>query len=92
MGKHYFKCNKLIKGMVVIFDYRLRECYNNGDDLILAYKDREMVIPHSELKKKALKIDTMLHSSDYGKPFKFYHFKWEPTDEEEINNKQQTLI
>lgn len=78
--------------MVIIFDYRLNECYNKGDDLVLAYKNREMLIKHSDLKKKALLIDKRIYPSQFKKPYKFYHFKWEPTDEEEIKNKQQTLL
>lgn len=92
MGRHYFKCNTLKNGMVVVFDYRLNECNRNGDDLVLAYKDREMVVPHAELKKRAMLIDKAVHPSEFGKPFKYYHFKWEPTDGEEHAQKQNKLF
>ena len=78
--------------MVVVFDYRLNQCYNAGDDLVLTYKDREMVIPHSELKARTLALDKSIHPSTYGKPFKLYHFKWKPTDEQEIAEKQNKLF
>ena len=91
MSKHYFSCNTLKNGMVICYDYRLNECYSNGDDLVLVYKGREMVVPHNELKKRALKIDTRLQPSKY-RPYSNYHFKWKPTDGEEIKNKQQTLL
>ena len=51
-----------------------------------------MLIKHSDLKKKALLIDKRIYPSQFNKPYKLYHFKWEPTDEEGIKNKQQTLL
>ena len=93
MAKYYFKCNVLKKGMVICFDYKLNECNNRGDDLVLTYKNREMVVPHDELKARALKLDNTLYPSKYGTaPFKNYHFVWKPTDGEEISNKQPKMI
>lgn len=92
MGEYYFKCNTLKDGKVIIFDYKLNECIKMGDDLILAYKNRKMIVPHAELKTRALEIDKRIQPSKFGKPYKVYHFKWEPIDDEEINSKQQKLI
>lgn len=95
MKLYYFQCNKLDKGMVIIFDYKLNECYNSKCDLVLKYNGREMLVPHSQLKTRAKKITNRKFPSQFGgKEYGIYHFKWQPTDnvEEEITNKQQKLL
>ena len=93
MKLYYFQCNKVVKGMVIIFDYRLNECYKKGCDLVLKHKGREMLVPHSQLKAKAKKITHTKYPSQFNGPmYGVYHFKCEPTDEEEIKNKQQILL
>lgn len=54
---------------------------------------KEGVIAPTKGSEHSAKIDTRTHTSQFGKPpfFKYYHFKWKPTDDEEIKNKQQKL-
>jgi hypothetical protein len=95
MKNYYFQCSKLDKGMVIIFDYRLDECYKTGSDLVLKFKGREMLVPHSQLKTRAKKLTNRRFPSKFnGKNYGIYHFKWEPTDklEELIVEKQQKLL
>lgn len=89
--KHYFECKKLDKGYVIVFDYRFQECYDKGQDLVLKYRNDEMIIPHNELKKKALKLSRMTFVSQFsgGRTYGVYHFKWEPEKKEK---KQQELF
>lgn len=93
MGLHHFKCNKLDKRMVIIFDYRLNQCWKAGDDLVLQYRDQKMTVPHDELKKRALKISRQRFQShfDESKTYGIYHFKWVPDREEPPRNTQQEL-
>lgn len=91
-GKHYFLCKKLERGYVIVFDYRLNDCYNKGDDLVLQYRDKEMTISYADLKKKALKFSRMIYQSQFsgGRSYGVYHFKWQPTEEKII--KMPTLF
>lgn len=40
--------------MVITYDYKLNECNRGSHDLVLTYKNREMVVPHGEIKARAL--------------------------------------
>lgn len=95
MKLYYFQCNKKENGMVIIFDYRLNDCYNSKCDLVLKYKGREMLVPHNQLKARAKKLTTRKFPSQFGgKEYGIYHFKFEATDklEEVIAEKQQKLL
>jgi hypothetical protein len=95
MGLHYFECKKLEKGMVIIFDYRLNQCYKAGDDLVLKFKGREMVVPHKELKKRALKLSRQIFQSQFGgggNTYGIYHFKWVPTNKPKTPPIQTTIF
>lgn len=79
---------------VMIRDYNLNECYNGGYDLLVVYKNNEMLIPHGELKMRAIKLNSSLQPSQFGKPYRNYHLRWKATDniDEEITIKQQKLL
>lgn len=92
MSKHYFECKKLDNRMVIVYDYRLNQCYNAGDDLVLRYKNREMTVPHAELKQRAKKLSNIKYQSHFGgEQYGVYHFKWQPDPERDPSEDQMVL-
>lgn len=91
MAKHYFKATTCKNKMVICFDYRFEKCYKDGDDLVITYKDKEMIIPHSEMMSRRLIINPYLKPSKYGKPYHEYHFIWKPTDKNKEEEKDEQL-
>ena len=95
MNKQYRYVATTIKNNhVMIRDYNLNDCYKGGYDLLIVYKNREMLVPHSQLKIRAIKLDNRTYPSKYNRPYKVYHLRWKAIDnlEEEIKNKQQKLL